>query len=343
MKIKRLLGYLLIISILISVAGVPSASAASQYCNLIVNYINVGESDCVLIQSDKHNMLIDAGNNDDGDDIVKYLNTKKVKELDYIICTHPHADHIGGMDDVVKSVTVDKAIMADLTNDTETYRDLEKSIQEKKIPVVDPNVGNKYVLGKAFFTIIGPTERNTSNINDNSVAIRLINGKTSFIFIGDSEKEEIEDILKNKINLDSDVYMCGHHGSDTSTTAELLDRVTPKYAIISVGKNNYGHPGDNTLALLAKDKIATYRTDENGTITAISTGTKITFNARATKLDYIQNQVSNVNDNIVYVTKTGTKYHRADCPMLKSSKIEMTLKEAKAKGYTPCNKCNPPD
>ncbi|QHQ62758.1 hypothetical protein Ana3638_19880 [Anaerocolumna sedimenticola] len=133
--------------------------------------------------------------------------------------------------------------------------------------------------------------------------------------------------------------MCGHHGSKTSTNDKLLNAVDPDYAVISVGKNNYGHPSDSTLNLLAKKNIKTYRTDISGTIVASSTGNKITFNAKPTEIKSVK---STDNSTIVYITKTGKKYHLPNCPYLSQSKIKTSLNDAKAKNLTPCSRCNPP-
>lgn len=343
-RIKIILCYLLLVSILISLSGAQQINAATKYYKMYVNYIDVGESDCVLIQSDGKYMLIDAGNNGDGDNIVDYLENKKIKKLDYVICTHPHADHVGGMDDVIKTFDIGKVIAPAISNTTETYEDLLKAIKNKGLKITKPVVGTKYAIGKAKFTIIAPNSYDYGdNLNNYSIGIKLTNGKNSFIFIGDNETEAIGDILKDKVDLKADVYMCGHHGSDTSTTADLLKAVSPKYAVISVGKNSYGHPGTNTLSLLANNNITTYRTDENDTIVATSTGTKITFNATATKLDSSKDTSSSNTGTIVYVTETGTKYHKSTCSMLKQSKIKISLKKAKAKGYDPCKKCHPPE
>jgi competence protein ComEC len=126
------------------------------------------------------------------------------------------------------------------------------------------------------------------------------------------------------------------------TNPSLLKKVTPQYAILSVGKNNYGHPSDSTLKLLAGRKIKTYRTDKSGTIVATSTGTNITFNTKPTVYSTKTNTATSNASKVVYITKTGKRYHLAGCSSLSRSKIKTTVREAKAKGLTPCNNCNPP-
>lgn len=325
-----------------------STNAASNSKTMKVHYIDTGESDSILIESGGHYMLIDAGDVDDKDTVVNYLKKQKVKKLDYLILTHPHADHIGAASEVVNTFSIGKIIMSSKTNNTKVFETLLDTIAKKKLKITKPVVGDTYTLGKAKFTILAPNSMNYgSNINNYSISLRLVNGKNSFLFIGDCETEAIADILANKQTLDSDVLLCGHHGSKTSTTAGLLKAVTPTYAVISVGDNSYGHPSDSTLSLLKKNKIKTYRTDENGTIIATSTGSKITFSAKATDLSKINTSTSNKDDtsssksNVVYITNSGNKYHKSGCRYLKSSKTKTTVSKAKKAGYEPCKVCKP--
>lgn len=368
-RLKRI--KLLQITMLILVVGIITGYIANVFPNtadihtvdaagvMKVHYMNVGESDSVLIQSGGQNMLIDAGDVGGGDDITAYLRKQGVKKLDYIIATHPHADHIGGMSEVIQSFSVGKVIMTSKTNTTQTFKNMLMAIKQKKIKITKPNVGDTYKLSDASFTIVAPDGKDYgSNINNYSIGIKLVHGKNSFLFIGDNETESIGGMLKTGISLKSDVLMCGHHGSDTSTNRSLLNAVSPKYAIISVGNNSYGHPSKDTLSLLKQKKITLYRTDQNGTIIATSDKSKIRFksdkktirqdkgtndkgtnNNNTPKVDKTTPQ--NSNNTTVYTTKTGTKYHKSTCSYLKTSNIKISLKDAKAKGLTPCSRCNP--
>ena len=337
---KRYLSYLMITAVAFVFSGAANISATTNYYTMKVNYIDVGESDSVLIQSDGKNMLIDAGDKDDKDTILGYLKSKKVKTIDYLILTHPHEDHISAADEVIDTYKIGKVIMPAISHTTQAYKNVLNAMKAKGLKITKPVVGTKYTIGKAYFTILAPNNyKYGDNLNNYSVAMKLVNGNNSFIFIGDSETEAIDDILANKININADVLMCGHHGSKTSTTSGLLKAVSPTYAVISVGKNSYGHPSDATLQLLKNYKVKTYRTDENGTITATSTGTKITFDAKETVIKQVP---KSTNSTIVYYTKTGKKYHLINCPYLSHSKIKTTVKEAKAKGLTPCSRCKPP-
>ncbi|WP_455714824.1 ComEC/Rec2 family competence protein [Anaerosporobacter sp.] len=325
-----------------------STSESSTSTTMKVHYIDSGESDSILIESDGHYMLIDAGDVDDKATIVNYLKEEEVKKLDYLILTHPHADHIGAASDVIDTFSIGKIIMSPKTNNTKVYETLLDTIAKNALKITKPVVGDSYTLGNAKFTLLAPNSMDYgSNLNNYSISLRLVNGKDSFLFIGDCETEAISDILANQQILDSDVLLCGHHGSRTSTTAGLLKEVTPTYAVISVGENSYGHPSEETLSLLKKNNIKTYRTDENGTIIATSTGSKITFSAKATDLSNVnastssKDETSNSNYNVVYITSSGTKYHKSSCSYLKGNKTKTTVKKAKEDGYEPCKTCKP--
>lgn len=244
--------------------------------NLIVHFIDVGQGDAILIQQGESNMLIDAGDNRYGEVIVNYLRKHKVKRLDYVIGTHPHADHIGGLDNVINTFEVGKIIMPKVSHNTRTYEDVLLAIKNKGLKITTPKVGDKYQLGEAEFTIIAPSSEKYSNLNDYSVSIRLDFVNNSFIFTGDAEERSEREMLQTGIPLRADVLKVSHHGSSSSTTDEFLKAVNPSVAIIQVGANNrYGHPHREILDKLAHIKV--YRTDLHGTIIIKSDGTEITI------------------------------------------------------------------
>ena len=352
MKYVRKSKLLIVLALSLLIANLlPFGYAQSATTTLKVHYIDVGESDCTLIQYGSKYMMIDAGDTDDTDTVLDYLEDKKVKKLEYLILTHPHADHIGSAADVIKEYSIGKIIMPAKEHTTKTYEEVLNAIKDKKLKITKPIVGDSYNLGTAKFTILAPNNYDYgSNINDYSIGIKLTYNKTKFVFIGDCETDAISDILDNKIDLSADVYQCGHHGSDTSTTEDLLKAINPKYAIISVGKNSYGHPTDSTLKLLSDNKIKTYRTDESGTIVVTSTGKKISINAEEFKYksttsdtkdsNNADKDTSNSNVTYVYVTETGSKYHKEGCRYLKDSMIKIKLTDAVEKDYEPCSVCN---
>ncbi len=252
----------------------------SDKMNLEVHFIDVGQADSILIKKGDESMLIDAGNNTDGNLVVNYLKKQNIKRLDYIIGSHPHADHIGGLDDVIDTFEVGKIIMPNVIATTKTFEDVLDSIARKGLVITKPKVGEQYYLSGAEIIILAPNEDKYTNTNDYSVVVKVINGKNSFLFTGDAEKaSEIEMINKNKELLKSDVLKLGHHGSTTSTTKDFLDIVNPKYGVITVGKDNiYGHPHKELLSTLEAKGIKVYRTDLDGNIIAISDGNTIKFN-----------------------------------------------------------------
>ncbi len=308
-----------------------------------VHYIDVGQSDCVLITQKNKNMLVDAGDVGDGNKIVTYLKSQGVKKLDYIIATHPHADHIGGMEDVVDCFPVGKIIMSKKSHTTKTYVSLLKKIQAKGMKITEAKPGTTYKLGQASFTLLAPNSyRYGSNINNYSVAFRLLYNKNSFMFVGDCEENAISDIMGNGMDVKSDVLMCGHHGSANSTTSAWVEKVNPSYAVISVGAgNSYGHPAAAVLQILSEQKVKYFRTDKKGTVIATSNGKKITFNTKplTEEMKVQENPTSSSQKGYVYITSSGKKYHSQGCRYLAKSSIKKKLSEVKKAGYSACKVC----
>lgn len=309
---------------------------------LQVHYMDVGQGDAVLIACDGEFMLIDAGKNDQGTAIQLYLQSQKTDALKYVIGTHPDADHIGGMDVVITKFDCGTVFLPEEEKDTITYRDVIDAMKYKGYKKTVPSVGDTYTLGGAEFTIIGPPE-NAEDSNDNSIALILTHGENRFYFEGDASEKEEAAILAAGIEMDADVYMAGHHGSKTSSSDDVLDAVNPEFAVISVGEgNSYGHPHAEILNKLRSRGVQVYRTDEQGTIVAESDGKTIAFNCTPSD-SWQTGEASGGSETVmVHVTKSGKKYHSAGCSYLEDSDLEISLSDAKAQGYTPCAKCNPP-
>lgn len=244
-----------------------------------VHFIDVGQGDAALIACDGHYMLIDAGNNDKGTTVQSYLMSQGVEKLDYVIGTHPDADHIGGLDVVIYKFDCDTIIMPDVANDTRTYDDVVQAMKSKGYQTTYPVVGETYTLGGATFTIVAPNADYGNDMNDWSVGVLVQNGNNRFLFTGDAEEKAEEDILNNGIDISADVYAAAHHGSKTATSQAFLDKVSPTYVVISAGEGNkYGHPHAEVLNRLRAAGISVFRTDEQGTIVATSDGNDITWN-----------------------------------------------------------------
>jgi competence protein ComEC len=251
---------------------------------LEVHYIDVGQGDSIFVSANGESMLIDAGENNKGSDVLEYLNDLGITDLNYVIGTHPHSDHIGGLDTVIRSLPVDNIIMPDVTHTTKTFEELLDAIEEKDLGITKAVVGDEYQLGNASFQIIAPNSINYNELNDYSVTIKLTYNDNEFLFPGDSEKLSEEEMLSNGIDLSSDVLKLGHHGSSSSSSSDFLDAVNPEYAVISVGADNkYGHPHEETLKAMADREIKVYRTDQQGTIVFTSDGQTISVNANSYK------------------------------------------------------------
>ncbi len=336
---------------------------------LKVHFINVGQADSILIQQNDKTMLIDAGNNNDEKVIGDYLKSQGVSYIDYLIGTHPHEDHIGAMDYVINSFKVGKIYMPKKTTTTKTYKDVITAISNKNLKITVPKVGESFKLGEATVTILSPAKE-YENINDNSIVLKVQYGSNTFLFTGDAEATAEMDMVKAKMNLTADVLKLGHHGSKTSSVPNFLNVVKPTYAVMSVGKNNnYGHPDASVMDRLKTSNIKLYRTDEQGTIVAISDGNNIKFNVNPGTYTPGKNNVKPVPkpqpanpvkpipkpnptpkpqpqpeqpvSNTVYVTAKGKAYHRTSTCSNMKSPIATSRAEAIANNYKPCSKCKP--
>ncbi|HHU31459.1 MAG TPA: MBL fold metallo-hydrolase [Clostridia bacterium] len=253
-------------------------SESATVGQLKVHFLDVGQADSILVQSREHFMLIDAGNNNDAEFIVKYLKDQGVTKLDYVIGTHPHEDHIGSLDVVIDTFEIGKVFMPKVTHTTKTFEDVLLAIQNKSLKINSPEPGSVFVLGDAEFTILAPNSKSYKDLNNYSLVIKLVHGKNSFLFTGDAEDVSEKEILEAGWDVVSDVLKVGHHGSSSSTTSVFLNEVNPTYAVISLGEgNDYGHPHKETLAKLTKKGVKIFRTDQQGTIIASSDGQTLKF------------------------------------------------------------------
>lgn len=238
--------------------------------NFSVSFIDVGQADSVLIRNGNYNMLIDAGNNEDGEKLVNYFKSLGIEEFTYVFATHPHEDHIGGMDDIINNFKIDNYYMSNKLSTTKTFMDVLDALDRRNLKYTVPNKGDTLKLGDANIKVIYPGD-DKSNINDSSIVLKITYGKNSFLLTGDATSNVERKIYNEDIK--SDVLKVAHHGSSYSSTDVFLDKVKPYYAVISVGKNNiYNHPSNKTLEKLNKRNIKVYRTDLDGTITFTSDG-----------------------------------------------------------------------
>ncbi len=242
---------------------------------LNVYFIDVGQADSILLENKGHYMLIDAGNNEDGPKLVNYFNEQDIKEFDYVVGTHAHEDHIGGMDDIIKNFKIDNFYMPDAVTTTKTFEDVLDALEETNVIFQTPKVNQTFNLQDTTITTLSVTA-DEKNLNDTSIVLKVKHGTNTFLFMGDASTK-IEKNLLNK-DIKSDVLKVGHHGSRYSTSLEFLKKASPEYAVISVGENNtYKHPHEEILKRLEEQNIQIYRTDKQGTILAKSNGSIITF------------------------------------------------------------------
>ncbi|BCJ95261.1 competence protein ComE [Anaerocolumna cellulosilytica] len=326
--------------------------------SMSVHFIDVGQADSILIQSGEETMLIDGGNNADGEAVVSYLKKQGVKELTYIIGTHPHEDHIGGLDEVINEFSVGKIFLTDFVLPNVSFERLLLAIREKDLQILNPVPGDEYSLGSGKFTFIAPVGKDYGNkVNNYSLGIKLENGTNVFLLTGDAEIESEKDMVESGIDLEADVMKLNHHGSTTSNSEAFIEAVDPIYAVITVGTDNpYGHPSSSIVTRLLDEDIQIYRTDLMGAVVITSDGTNLTFQTekkageKSVRDETVVNETEEVtkptaesSEEIkVYITETGHKYHNVDCSYLKKAPDEIDLMEALERGYEPCSRCNPP-
>lgn len=266
--------------IIFSMGCSSNSSNVSVSGQLKVHYINVGQADSILIQQGSSTMLIDAGNNGDSETVKNYLSNQGITKLDYVIGTHPHEDHIGGLDYVINSFQIGNIYMPKATSTTKTFTDVVSAIKSKGMQIATPVPGDSFKLGQADCKILAPNSSSYEDLNNFSVVIKVTFGNNTFMFDGDAEKVSETEIVNKGFDVKADVLKVGHHGSGTSTSDEFLKKVNPKYAVISCGVNNdYGHPHKETMKRLKDSGITVYRTDESGTIICTSDGNNISFNS----------------------------------------------------------------
>ncbi|WP_245281120.1 ComEC/Rec2 family competence protein [Desulfitobacterium hafniense] len=359
------------------VAAAPTNSPA-RAGTLKIHFIDVGQADSILIQSGETAVLVDAGNNADGTPVVNYLKSQGIAKLSAAIATHPHEDHIGGMDDVLKSIPVERFYMPNATTTTKTFEDMLNAVKASGAKRIQVNAGVALDVPGITGTFLAPVNTSYADLNNYSAVLKITHGNTTFLLTGDAEDISENEMLKNG-NLQSTLLKVGHHGSDSSTTSTFLKAVNPKYAVISVGKGNtYGHPTDAVLSRLTNAGVQVYRTDQAGTIIATSDGATITMDKVASEVKINtpptnntapaattpkpsptptpspvpssdpppapapEQKPANPVSAEVYKTKSGSKYHLDGCRHLSKSKIPISLDAAKAQGLGPCSVCNPP-
>ncbi len=248
--------------------------------DLKVHYIDVGQGDSILVQTPGGKvMLIDAGKKEDGDKVVNYIKSQGIQKIDILVNTNPADDHIGGLTQVVNSFEVTRAYIPRKYVSSPAQTDFLNAVDAKKVKLnqilsisdlgIDPLVG---------IQVLAPSSYNYTELGDYSAVIKLNYGDNSFLFTGDAQSASEKEMLSKDYSLESTVLKVSCHGAGTATTPDFLKAVSPKYAVISVGKgNSLGNPAKETLDKLSSANVQIYRTDEMGTIVATTDGLTLKF------------------------------------------------------------------
>ena len=322
-----------------------------------IHFMDVGEADAALILCDGAAMLIDGGNSDDSRLMYSYLEQRQINHLEYIICTHAHEDHVGGLAGALNYATVGKAYCSTAEFDSHAFESFQKYLERQGVSIEVPLAGETFLLGSAEVKILGPVCP-SENLNNMSIVVWIQYGETSFLFAGDAEWEEEQDILWSDQELKSTVLKVGHHGSDTATSEAWLEAIGPEYAVISVGADNtYGHPHQSVLDRLQKARVPIYRTDELGHIICRSDGVKVVFETEKPREFVLDSFMTETESQSVsdrgslpqeYVLNVNTRrFHWPYCSSVSQMKeknrqeVSAMREELLEQGYVPCGNCNP--
>lgn len=242
---------------------------------LIVRFIDVGQGDCALITCGGQSLLVDGGPSGASSKVYSILKRLEISNIDYVVATHPDADHIGGLSGALTASTCGAFFCSTQTSDTKTFESLLSRVERQGLSVQVPAAGDSFALGGATVTFVGPVEQDPDSENNNSLVLRVVFGSTSFLLTGDAEEEEEQSLVAAGVDLSADVLKVAHHGSSSSSTRSFLRRVNPTYAVISVGENSYGHPTESTINRLESVGAQILRTDESGSVIIASDGASI--------------------------------------------------------------------
>lgn len=258
--------------------GLKDCSAAAEQAPFSMHVLNVGKADSILLESAGRFMLVDGGTFDRGQTVAEYLARRGVKELEYVVSTHPDNDHIGGLDTVLRRFPVKKYFAPDvpqkLIPSSEEYRAVQSALREKSMKAESPACGTVLSLGDAKIQVLGPIKTGETT-NNNSIVLRISYGSTSFLLMGDAEKEEEADLLASGVPLSATVLKVGHHGSSASSSAAFLKAVQPKYAAVSVADDSSHLPKKDVLTRLTDTGARVCRTDVSGTLIFLSDGKSV--------------------------------------------------------------------
>lgn len=370
LRMKSLLAALLIL--MLCMTGCSTQDMASvdvqasetntetQEGELTVTYLDVGQGNTILAESEGHYMLIDGGARETSSFVVSFLQKRKIEKLDYLLISHFDEDHLAGAIGALHNFEVGTLITPDYTADSSIYRSYAEAVAEKGYTEMHPKMGDEFTLGNAGFRIISPVSYGHEDKNQDSVGIILQNGANKFFIGGDIGLEGEKEILEANIDIDADVMMMNHHGSHVSE--KFFDAVSPITGVISCGEgNSYGHPREDTMKILEENQVPVFRTDKQGTIVVHSDGADITFEQKACN-DYTPgtragNDEKDEADEIFgnsdeancdYILNTHTKkIHKPGCSSAEKTDednkayFKGNIEELLENGYSTCGNCKP--
>lgn len=351
-----------------TVTTTPSSSLPED-STFEIHFIDVGQASAALVICDGQAMVIDAGDTDASSLMYSYLQSHDIDYLDYLVITHGHADHVGGAAGILNYAEVGTAFCSVTEYDSKAFQNFVKYLDKQNKTITVPSAGDTFMLGSALVEIYGPVYP-SDEPNNMSIVLRITYGETRFLFSGDAETDAENAVLDAGYDIDCDLIVVGHHGSNTSTGYRWLREASPEYGIISCGAGNeYGHPTEETLSKLRDASVTTFRTDMQGDIICCSDGTNLTFqvsrnvdadtlsgagaggnhaDATVPATDAEATEAEEDREKVTYIVNINTgKFHEPSCSsveaMAEKNKRESTESrdELIAKGYSPCGRCKP--
>ena len=310
-----------------------------------VYYVDVGQGDAAVVVCDGKTLVIDGGTDEGGDALCSYMrNTLKTEQVDFMIATHPHADHIGGLSDVLREYTVKKLFSSVDVYDSRTFERMAQYAAAQNLGITVAQAGQSFSFGRAKVEFLAPLGI-YDDINDISLVAKVTFGETTFLFTGDAERLSEQDMVDSGEDLSATVLKVGHHGSNTSSSYVFLREVMPRYAVISCGTDNsYGHPHEEVLSRLRDINATVYRTDKNGTVVCRSDGKKVSFAVEKGSKP-IETPRPELKGGYIGNMKS-KKFHSPDCTSVQDMDARNCIvfasrAEAIRQGYTPCGNCKP--
>lgn len=260
------------------IVAVEPETQAEETSSFEIHFLDVGQADAAIVMCDGQVMLVDGGRPSNSSLLYTYLKDRGIDHLNYVVCTHPHEDHVGGLAGALHYASVDNALSPVDEYESEIFKSFVDCLDQQGVEISIPSPGDSFTLGSATMTVLGPIKPSASP-NNNSIILRVVYGDTSFLLMGDAEEPEEADILDSGVELKSTLLKVAHHGSSTSSGDGFLEAVSPSYAVISDGKDasSFGRLTEETLSKLGVAGVVVYRTDLQGDIVCVSDGKALSF------------------------------------------------------------------